>query len=330
MSLADLARYRMTHVPNLDSLCEIVHDNVGGVVLLAGATDAIVEISQSGPAPDPLPLLVDVSRMDELRGIDYDGKRIRIGAAATYLEMQRNEAIATHAPLIARMTHDLGGPTIQARGTLGGNLATASPAADGIAAIAPYAPTIEVRSVRGTRRIPMRALQTGYKKTSRHPDEVIVAVEFTPPPEGTPWVWRKVGARRAQAISKVALAAIAVLEDGKVKRFGAALASVAPVTALMAETRALVLGRAPGTLKPAAIEDAIASDIAPIDDLRSTRAYRLHCAKALMQAFIRELDTSPPPAVPPDAPDAAALPGARPAGDGFTGRARGTEPWSRS
>jgi CO/xanthine dehydrogenase FAD-binding subunit len=199
------------------------------------------------------------------------------------------------------MTYDVGGPTIQARGTLGGNLATASPAADGVAAIAPYAPTIEVRSVRGTRRIAMRGFQTGYKTSSRHPDEVIVAVELTPPPLGSPWVWRKVGTRRAQAISKVALGAIAVLEGGKVKRFGAAMASVAPVTALMNETCALLLGRPLDSLKPEALDQAIEQDIHPIDDLRSTRDYRLHCAKALVHGFVRDLGAFKPEPPPLDA-----------------------------
>jgi CO/xanthine dehydrogenase FAD-binding subunit len=301
MSIADLGRYEMVHAPNLDALCALVQKHQErGIQLLAGGTDLMVEVSQGGPAPEPLPVVVDVSRMDELRGIDYDGHRIRIGAAVTYLELQRHELIQRLTPLIAEMTFDVGGPTIQARGTLGGNLATASPAADGVAAIAPYEPTIEVRSVRGSRRIPMRSFQTGYKTSSRHPDEVIVAVEIVPPPEGSPWVWRKVGTRRAQAISKVALGAIAVVEREpakdekdddkiKVKRFGAALASVAPVTALMAETHAMVLGHNLANLKPEALDAAIDRDIAPIDDLRSTRAYRAHCAKALIRGFLRDL-----------------------------------------
>jgi CO/xanthine dehydrogenase FAD-binding subunit len=261
----------------------------------------MVHVAQSGRIADPLPWIVDVSRLDELRGIDWDGKRLRIGAATTYLEMQRHDAVKRYAPLIARMTYDVGGPTIQARGTLGGNLATGSPAADGVAAIAPFEPTIEVRSVRGTRRINMRAFQTGYKKTSRHPDEVIVAIELTPPPEGSPWVWRKVGTRLAQAISKVAIGGIAVIEAEKVKRFGVALASVAPTTALMRETHALVLGKKITSVDSKALDRAIDEDIAPIDDVRSTAAYRRHCAMALVRAFVRDLGAFPPPK-PTDAP----------------------------
>ncbi len=290
MSLADLSRYEMAHAPNLEGLCELVHQHhEAGIALLAGGTDLMVSISQSGVARERLPLVVDISRLPELREIAWDGKHLRIGAAVTYLELQRHEAVKRHAPLIAQMTYDVGGPTIQARGTLGGNLATASPAADGIAAIAPFEPTIEVRSVRGSRRVPMRSFQTGYKTTSRHPDEVIVAIELSPPPEGSPWIWRKVGTRQAQAISKVALGGIAVVEDEKIKRFGIALASVAPVTALMHETHALVLGSKLSSIGSKDLDQAIERDIAPIDDIRSNAAYRAHCAKALVRAFVREL-----------------------------------------
>lgn len=187
------------------------------------------------------------------------------------------------------MAKELGALQIQARGTLGGNLATASPAADGVAALAAYDAAIVVQSVRGERRIPFTALQTGYKKSTRAPDEVIVAVEIALPPEGTPWIWRKVGTRRAQAISKVALAGIAVRAGERTVRFGLGMASVAPVTATLMQTRALVLGRELGAITGDALDAAVDADIAPIDDVRSTREYRRHVAKAVVRGFLREL-----------------------------------------
>src|SRR5262249_10702825 len=161
---------------------------------------------------------------------------LRIGAATTYLEMRRSAVVNEHAPLLERMGRDVGAIQIQARGTLGGNLATASPAADGVAALAAYDAVIVVRSVRGERRITMGELQTGYKRSTRAADEVIVAVEIALPKAGSPWCWRKVGARRAQAISKVALAGVAEVAGGRATRFGLGMASVAPVTALMSST----------------------------------------------------------------------------------------------
>jgi CO/xanthine dehydrogenase FAD-binding subunit len=288
MSVADLGRYSLVHARSLDALCQTLQAE-GEVVLLAGGTDFLVEVSQSGVRQGPLPLVVDVSRMPELRGISWDGRTLRIGAAATYLEIARHPAVRDRAPLLERMTVDVGGPTIQARGTLGGNLATASPAADGVCAIAAFDPVIEVASVRGRRRIAMKDLQTGYKKSTRAKDEVIVGIELDPPPAGSPWIWRKVGTRLAQAISKVALAAVAETADGRVTRFGAAMASVAPVTALLPTLRALVLSTPLAELTPATVDHAVEADVAPIDDVRSTRSYRVHCAKAVVRGWLRDL-----------------------------------------
>jgi CO/xanthine dehydrogenase FAD-binding subunit len=187
------------------------------------------------------------------------------------------------------MAADVGAAQIQARGTLGGNLATASPAADGVAALAAYDASILVRSARGARTIPFADLQTGYKTSSRAADEVIVAVELALPALGAPWVWRKVGARRAQAISKVALAGVAELAGGRATRFGLGMAAVAPVTARLASVRALATSTPLAALGSPAIERAVEADVAPIDDVRSTREYRLHCAKALVRAWLRQL-----------------------------------------
>jgi CO/xanthine dehydrogenase FAD-binding subunit len=292
MSITDFSRYEMKHAASLGALCELLSehkDDDAPVAMLAGGTDFMVGISQSPQLRGPLPLVIDISRMAELRQIRWGDGTLRIGAAASYLEMQRHAELCAHAPLIARMTYDVGGPTIQARGTLGGNLATASPAADGVAAIAAYDPIIEVCSVRGTRQIPMGELQTGYKQSTLESDEVIVAIELTPPPAGSPWIWRKVGTRLAQAISKVALAAVAEVDAGVVTRFSAAMASVAPVTALMPATRKLLTATKLSDIDSDALDAAVASDVSPIDDIRSTGAYRLHCAKAVTRGFVRDL-----------------------------------------
>jgi len=292
VSLADLGRFEMEHVPDVPALCSLLHDQHRAgrqVVMLAGGTDYMVELSQGDLLDGPLPLVVDISRLSDLRPIHFDGTTLRIGAGATYLEIQRHAAVLEHAPAVVAMTHDVGGPTIQARGTLGGNLATASPAADGVAAIAAYDPTIVLRSVRGQRRVPFAELQTGYKQDTRAPDEVFEAIEIVPPCRDASQIWRKVGTRSAQAISKVAMAAVAEVDDGMVGRFGIALASVAPVTALMPATRALLADRPLAELDAAAVDAAVETDVSPIDDIRSTGAYRLHVAKAVVRDFLRGL-----------------------------------------
>lgn len=295
MSVTDLPRFDMVHPESLEDLCSLIHDErdrPGGVAMLAGGTDLMVEIVQKGSRSGPLPLVVDISRMASLRGIRFDAGRLRIGGATTYLEIERSGLVQQHAPLLCRMGQDVGGPTIQARGTLGGNLATSSPAADGVAAIAAYDPVIVLRSVRGERQVPLAELQTGYKQSSRAVDEVIVAVECDTPPLGSPWIWRKVGTRLAQAISKVAIGGVAVVEEGRITRFGLALASVAPVTCLMSATRAYVLENGLSAVSTAGLDAAVERDVAPIDDIRSTRDYRVHCSRAVVRAFLRQLGAS--------------------------------------
>ncbi|MFO0758761.1 MAG: FAD binding domain-containing protein [Byssovorax sp.] len=294
MSLADLSLFSMERPASLRSLCQTLaarHADGKATVLYAGGTDWMVEQEMRPPmAPgEEPPLVLDIGRLAELRGVSMIGRTLRIGAAATYLELQRSPAVRLHAPLIERMGRDVGAVQIQARGTLGGNLATASPAADGVAALAAYDATIVVESARGSRRIAMGDLQTGYKKSTRAPDEVIVAIEIALPEKGAPWLWRKVGARRAQAISKVALAGVAEVKDGWAVRFGLGMASVAPVTAHLWNTRALVQSMPLRELSADEIEAAVASDISPIDDVRSTGEYRLHCAKSVVLQFLRQL-----------------------------------------
>lgn len=297
MTIADLSAYEMRYVPSVDVLCELVadrHESGEPTVLLAGGTDWMVE-QEMRPAVqqvEALPLLVDISRLRELRGIRIEGDRLRIGAATTYLEMRRHDGILSRAPLFACMARDVGAIQIQARGTLGGNLATGSPAADGVAALAAFDADVVVRSVRGERRIPMGELQTGYKTSRREADEVIVAFEMDLPPPHAPWIWRKVGTRRAQAISKVALAAVADVHRGEVRRMGCGMASVAPVTALMPATRALALSRSMKDIDAAAVDAAVDADVAPIDDIRSTGQYRRHVARAVTRAWFRLLGAS--------------------------------------
>lgn len=295
MTVADLTSLSFQRPADLAALvarvAELVSDG-RSPILLAGGTDFLVEQEMRKPFPDDpekLPPVLDISRVGELRGIELRGDVLRIGAATTYLEMERSADVLARAPLIERMGKDVGAITIQARGTFGGNLATASPAADGVAALAAYDAVVVVRSVGGERLIPMAELQTGYKASTRAADEVIVAIDLPLTKQGSPWFWRKVGTRRAQAISKVALAAIAELDGDQVVRCGLGMASVAPVTALLPRTRQLFLSTSLPAISAQAIDKAVEADITPIDDVRSTRRYRLHVAQAVVRDFARSL-----------------------------------------
>ncbi|MDX9734582.1 MAG: FAD binding domain-containing protein [Thermoanaerobaculia bacterium] len=293
MSVAGLALHPFSAPKSLDQALALLADRAAKAertVLLAGGTDWFVERHVAPPeTAGTLPLVVDVSRLDALRGISLDGETLRIGAAATYLEIRRDARVAARCPLLAAMARDVGALQIQARGTLGGNLASGSPAADGVAALAALDATLLLRSVRDARRVPLASFYTGYRRSVLAADELIEAIEIALPPEGSPFAWRKVGTRQAQAISKVAFAALAVVAEGRAARLGLGMASVAPTVAFLPATRALGLSHPLATITDADVEQAVLADVSPIDDVRSTAAYRRHVAVRLAQRFFGEL-----------------------------------------
>lgn len=298
MSVAGLALHPFATPKGLDEALEILAERAGRsekTVLLAGGTDWFVERHVAPPEEEEtLPLVLDVSRLEALREISLEGDALhgdtlRIGGAVTYLELRKDPRVAARCPLLPAMARDVGALQIQARGTLGGNLASGSPAADGACALAALDATLVLASVRGARRVPLSAFYTGYRRSVLAPDELIEAVEIALPPEGSPFAWRKVGTRQAQAISKVALAGVAVIENGRATRLGLGMASVAPTVAFLPATLALGLGRPLAEVTDADVERAVLADVSPIDDVRSTAAYRRHVAVRLVQRFFGEL-----------------------------------------
>lgn len=303
MSIAGLALHPFAAPRSLDEALELLAERSARkerTVLLAGGTDWFVERHVAPPEEaGALPLVLDVSRLDALRGIalvedplrgdTLGGETLRIGGATTYLELRKDPRVLARCPLLAAMARDVGALQIQARGTLGGNLASGSPAADGVCALAALDATLVLSSARGKRRVALSAFYTGYRRSVLLADELIEAVEVPLPPAGSPFVWRKVGTRQAQAISKVAFAGLAVVEKGRCLRLGLAMASVAPTVALLLKTRTLGLSGPLADVTDAAIEKAVLADVSPIDDVRSTASYRRHVAVRLVQRFFEEL-----------------------------------------
>ena len=299
MSLHALADHPFAAPRSLAEACALLAERAARgerTVLLAGGTDWFVEqhLAPAPPVDAPLPLVADVSRLAELRGVADRGDAIRIGAGTTFLELRRDPLVTARLPLLSAAARDVGAIQIQARGTLAGNLATGSPAADGVAALAALDAVLELASVRGKRRVPIAGFYTGYRRNVLLPDELIAAVEVVPPAPGSPFAWRKVGTRQAQAISKVALAAVAETgreadADSRLTRLGLGMASVAPTVVSLPEVRALGLGRPLASIDDEALAAATLAGISPIDDVRSTAAYRRHVAVALVRRFFESL-----------------------------------------
>ena len=237
---------------------------------IAGCTDVYVGL-HFGTMPQQR--FLDLWNLKELRGISVKEDVLRIGALTTYTAIIASKLVQTRLPMLVAAAREVGGVQIQNRGTLGGNVANASPAGDTLPVLAAANARIELRSQAGTRTVPFERFYTGYRQSVRKPGELITAIEI-PRLDGKQW-WRKVGTRRAQAISKIMMAAV----RGKDVRIG--IGSVAATVVLAPRTAAVLSGG--GTIADA--QAALRREIAPIDDIRSTGEYRSQVAANLLEEF---------------------------------------------
>lgn len=244
-----------------------------GLTPIAGCTDVYVGL-HFGTMSDRR--FLDLWDLAELRGISVERDVLRIGALSTYSEIIASRIVQKRAPMLVAASREVGGAQIQNRGTLGGNIANASPAGDTLPVLAAADARVVLRSHSGSRTVPFDAFYTGYRKSVRNADELIAAIEI-PRVNGRQW-WRKVGTRRAQAISKIMIAAV----RGKQVRI--AFGSVAP-TVILATRTAEILASG-GSIDEA--QAALLKEISPIDDIRSTGEYRATVATNLLAQFWNE------------------------------------------
>lgn len=259
---------------------------------IAGGTDLYVAI-ESGHAPAARYL--DLSRLDELRGIAWRRDGLRLGALTTYTELRRSRIVARRAPVLAAMAASVGAAAIQNRGTLAGSLANASPASDPAPVLLALDARVELARRDGRkiarRELPLDGFFTGYRETAATSDELIVGVRIPPTAlDGWRHGYRKVGARRAQAISKLVLAVSVRLGRGHVvEGVRIAAGSVAPVTLRCPSAETALAGRRLDATAIADARAALGADIAPIDDLRSNAAYRSRVAGNVLASLLASL-----------------------------------------
>jgi CO/xanthine dehydrogenase FAD-binding subunit len=282
---AFLPDYRLRKAATLDEAAGLLAEQPGAWRPLAGGTDVMVQLAAGALAHRQF---VSLWGIGELRRIDVDADIVTLGALTTFSDVLRHDVLRSEFPLLCRAAADTGGIANQNRGTIGGNIANASPAADTPPALLVYDAQLEVMSVRGRRTLPYERFHTGYKQMDLAPDELIAAVRL-PRRRGWHQHYRKVGARRAQAISKVCLAAAALLEGGRIADIRLAFGSVAPTVVRAIAAEAILRGAAVG---PEALERAgaaLASELTPIDDVRSTAAYRRQAAVNVLGEFLQAL-----------------------------------------
>lgn len=237
----------------------------------------------------PARKLLSIWNLPELRTIEVSQNEIRIGAGCTYTDLRRHGIVTSELPLLANAASWIGGIANQNRGTIGGNIVNASPAADSLPALLAYDAELILTSVRGERHMRYRDFHTAYKKMELARDELIRAVCLPRQFAGYVSYTRKVGTRNAQAIAKVCVAALGRLENGAVADVRIAIGSVAPIPLRLAETERILTGR---RIEPNLVNLArktVAAEILPIDDIRSTARYRSAVAGNLVAEFLDRL-----------------------------------------
>ena len=254
----------------------------------AGGTDLMV-LLEAGKLPHRK--FVSIWKFPELRRIEVTPESLSVGALSTYSEVQRNEIVQREFPLLCRAASETGSVATQNRGTLGGNIANASPAADSPPALLVYDAQIELISAKGTRRLLYRDFHTGYKKIQMRDDELIWRIHLSRALKQRKEYYRKVGTRRAQAISKICFAAAASVEKGRINDVKIALGSVAPTVLRATETEKTLYGEKLSSALLKSAQAILVREISPIDDMRSTAAYRRRVAQNLLAEFFDMMST---------------------------------------
>ena len=253
---------------------------------VAGGTDLLVQITgELGPPPDRV---LNIWGLEELRGINLEGDELVIGALTTYTDLRTSALAGELLPALAAASATIGAAQIQNRGTVGGNLANASPAGDTLPIWLATDSQIVLGSAAGERSVPATEFFTAYRETARRDDELVLRVRVPLLPRRHVR-FRKVGTRRAQAISKVVMALSWLTgEDGAWQDTRLALGSVAATPVRARATEGALNGRHPVAARADRAVVALEGEISPIDDVRSTAEYRKMVAGRVLRRLIRE------------------------------------------
>ena len=283
---AFLPDYELKIPANVGEALRLLNDEPGVWRPFAGGTDLMVLLEAGKLAHKRF---VSLWSLPELRGIEISDNHVTIGAMTTYSQIQRHDVLRAEFPLLGEAANLTGAIAIQNRGTIGGNIANASPAADSLPALLVYEAELELISSAGSRVVPYVGFHTGYKTTLMREDELIRAIRLPRTTAGWQQHSRKVGTRKAQAISKVCIAAMAKLDGVTISDIRLAYGSVAPTPVRAWKTEAALKGR---KLDSATIQTArteLLNELKPIDDIRSTADYRSRVAANLLEEFLGTL-----------------------------------------
>jgi CO/xanthine dehydrogenase FAD-binding subunit len=283
---AYLPSYQLTTPPSLADVLSLLANEPGVWKPFAGGTDLMV-LFEAGRLDHRN--YVNIWQLAELRGIEVNDDHVTLGALTTYTDVQTQPVLSTEFPMLCQAAGETGGLAIQNRGTLGGNIVNASPAADSPPALLAYDAEVELVSTQGSRWLPYQGFHTGYKQMLIRPDELLTKIRLPRNTTGATHYYRKVGTRKAQAISKVCFAAVARTNSGHVEDVRIAVGSVAPIVVRCVQTENVLKGQSPDAATVKSAQATLRREISPIDDIRSTANYRLQVASNLLADFVATL-----------------------------------------
>jgi len=281
-----LPSYDLVSPASLGEALDFLARGEGAWQPFAGGTDLMV-LLEAGKLPHKNYL--NIWSLPELRGIEVTDAHVTLGALTTYTEVQEHAILKAEFPMLCQAAKETGGIAIQNRGTLGGNIVNASPAADSPPALLAYDAELEFVSRGGSRRIRYDKFHSGYKQMDLKPGELLRGIRLPRANQTLTHYYRKVGTRKAQAISKTCFAAVGRVADDRVVEVRIALGSVAPIPLRCVQTESQLLHKRIDAASLATARAALAAEISPIDDLRSTRNYRLRVSLNLLEDFLQKL-----------------------------------------
>jgi CO/xanthine dehydrogenase FAD-binding subunit len=283
---SNVAQYDLVAPNSLDAVLQILADSPDHYTPIAGGTELMVAL---GAGRLQSKKLVSLWNLEELRFIEVTPDAIIIGAGSTFTDIRKHRVIADEFSMLAQAASWTGSIANQNRGTLGGNIVNASPAADSPPALLAYDAEITLISTRGARTLPYRDFHLAYKETALEPDEILHSVTILRNYKSYKSYIRKVGPRNAQAISKVAIAALARTKKGLIEDIRIGAASLREYPARLNATERSLTGKAINPDSIAAARAAILIEARPIDDIRSTAKYRATIAANLLEEFLHTL-----------------------------------------
>ncbi len=252
---------------------------------IAGGTDVMVELAGDVSAADRA--LLDLTGIEELRGIRIDGDRLVVGATATFADLRRSELVGAHLPALAQLASAFGATQLQNQATLGGNVVSASPAGDSLPLVLAAGAVLVAGGAGGERAIPAASFFTGYRRTALQPGELLLRIEF-PLDARRHLRYRKIGTRRALALAKVALAVTWRQEEGSAawRDVRVAVGTITDVPIRAPSAEAALEGAVPGAEVADRAAAAVLQDIHPRDGLRSTAAYRKSVTARVLRRMV--------------------------------------------